>query len=153
MSTSNKREQIADIEKELRYIAGIIKHKGREILANYPITTPQFIALQFLLEHGDLTLGELSNKINHAFSTTTDLVDRMEKNGIVKRVKDSKDRRVVRIHLLEKGEKIIQEVVEKRQEYLGDVLINLSDREREQLSRQLHLLHKSMKNITDKGKV
>lgn len=153
MATFKKMDQIADIERELRYIAGIIKHKGREILTNYPITTPQFIALQFLLEHGDLTLGELSNKINHAFSTTTDLVDRMEKNGIVKRVKDSKDRRVVRIHLLDKGKKIIHEVVEKRQEYLGEVLLHLSDNEIEELSIQLHLLHKSMKNITGKGKV
>jgi len=153
VSTSKTNEQIADIEKELRYIAGIIKHKGREILNNYPITTPQFIALQFLLEHGDMTLGELSKKINHAFSTTTDLVDRMEKNEIVKRVKDTKDRRVVRIHLLEKGKKIIHEVVEKRQDYLGEVLINVNDEEIGQLSKLLHLLHNEMKYEKEKGKV
>lgn len=62
MANTKESEQIADIEKELRFISGIIKQKGREILNNYPITTPQFIALQFLLEEGDLTLGELSKK-------------------------------------------------------------------------------------------
>ncbi|MFD2654512.1 MarR family winged helix-turn-helix transcriptional regulator [Gracilibacillus thailandensis] len=146
-------EQIADIERELRFLSGIIKQKGREILNNYPITTPQFIALQFLLEQGDLTLGELSKKINLAFSTTTDLVDRMEKNDIVERVKDTKDRRVVRIHLLEKGRKIIQEVIEKRQKYLGEVLSNVKEEDMEQLSRLLHLLHQEMRYQTENVKL
>ncbi|MFC4388314.1 MarR family winged helix-turn-helix transcriptional regulator [Gracilibacillus marinus] len=145
MSKETSKDTIADIEKEFRYIAGIVKQKGREILHNYPITAPQFIALQFLLEYGDLTLGELSNKIHLAFSTTTDLVDRMERNEIVKRVKDSKDKRVVRIHLLEKGEQIIKEVVEKRQQYLGEVLTNVSEEDIEQLSRVLHILHYEMR--------
>ena len=90
---------VADIEKDLRYIAGIIKQKGREILSNYTITPPQFVALQWLFEERDMTIGELSNKMYLAFSTTTDLVDRMENNHLVERVKDPRDRRVVRIHL------------------------------------------------------
>ncbi|MBZ4317607.1 MarR family transcriptional regulator, partial [Mycobacterium tuberculosis] len=76
-------EIFADIEKDLRYIAGIIKQKGREILSNYTITPPQFVALQWLFEEGDMTIGELSNKMFLACSTTTDLVDRMEKNKLV----------------------------------------------------------------------
>ncbi|UOQ47247.1 MarR family transcriptional regulator [Gracilibacillus caseinilyticus] len=153
MAKTKEQESIADIEKELRYISGIIKQKGREILNNYPITTPQFIALQFLLEHGDLTLGELSKKINLAFSTTTDLVDRMEKNDIVERVRDTKDRRVVRIHLLEKGREIIHEVIEKRQKYLGEVLSNVKEEDMEQLSTLLHLLHREMRQQTKNAKL
>lgn len=142
---------IAEIERELRYISGIIKQKGREILNNYPITTPQFIALQWLLEDGDLTIGELSNKINLAFSTTTDLVDRMENNLLVERKKDTKDRRVVRIHLLDKGKQIIREVIEKRQVYLQDVLNDVPNDKVESLYDVLHLLHNQMK--MDKEKV
>ncbi|SER75572.1 DNA-binding transcriptional regulator, MarR family [Gracilibacillus ureilyticus] len=145
MSKDTSKDTIADIERELRYISGIVKQQGRLILNNYPITAPQFIALQFLLECGDLTIGELSQKIHLAFSTTTDLVDRMEKNGIVKRVKDSKDRRVVRIHLLDEGKEIIKEVVEKRREYLGSVLTNVSEEDIQDLSRLLHILHHEMK--------
>ncbi len=137
--------KIAEIERELRYISGIIKQKGREILHNYPITTPQFIALQWLLEDGDLTIGELSNKINLAFSTTTDLVDRMEKGSLIERNRDTKDRRVVRIHLLDKGKLIIREVIEKRQVYLGDVLNDVSTDRVEVLYDILQLLHNQMK--------
>lgn len=136
---------VADIEKSLRYIATLVKQKGREILSNYTITPPQFVALQWLLEGGDMTIGELSTKMYLACSTTTDLVDRMEKNELVQRVKDPNDRRVVRIHLLDEGERIIAEVVKKRQDYLQNILKNYSKDEIFMLEKCLARLHLEMK--------
>lgn len=138
-------EIVANIEKDLRYIAGIIKQKGRELLSNYKITPPQFLALQWLFEDGDMTIGELSNKMYLACSTTTDLVDRMEKNLLVERVKDPNDRRVVRIHLLEEGKRIIDEVIKKRQVYLENILVNFSLEEIELLQNNLMKLHQEMR--------
>jgi MarR family transcriptional regulator, organic hydroperoxide resistance regulator len=142
---TSDRQVVANIEKSLRYIAAIIKQKGREILSNYKITPPQFVALQWLLEEGDMTIGELSTKMYLAFSTTTDLVDRMEKNNLVMRVKDPNDRRVVRIHLLEEGERIIEEAIKKRQDYLQEVLKNFTNEEVLTLERFLDKLHHEMK--------
>jgi MarR family transcriptional regulator, organic hydroperoxide resistance regulator len=138
-------ETVADIEKDLRYISGIIKQKGRELLSNYTITPPQFVALQWLFEDGDMTIGELSNKMFLACSTTTDLVDRMEKNQLVVRVKDPNDRRVVRIHLLDEGERIIDEVIKKRQLYLQEVLKDFSGEEIVSLKEGLAKLHQEMR--------
>ena len=138
-------ETVANIEKDLRYISGIIKQKGREILSNYKITPPQFVALQWLFEEGDMTIGELSNKMFLAFSTTTDLVDRMEKNNLVLRSKDPHDRRVVRIHLLDEGGRIIEEVIKKRQVYLEEVLTNFSTDEIQLLHSSLMKLHQEMR--------
>ena len=133
------------MEKELRYISGIIKQKGREILNSYTITPPQFVALQWLFEHGDMTIGDLSNKMFLAFSTTTDLVDRMEKNELVVRIREEQDRRVVRIKLLKEGERIIEEVIKKRQDYLENVLEDFSVEEVEQFSSLLEKMHINMK--------
>lgn len=138
-------ENIFAIEKDLRHIAAIIKQKGREILSNYTITPPQFIALQWLDELGDMTIGELSNKMYLAFSTTTDLVDRMEKNDLVVRARDTRDRRVVRVHLLEKGEQIITEVVVKRQRYLKDIVKGFDEAEIEVLAKLLSRMYQEMK--------
>ena len=138
-------ENILSVEKSLRHIAGNIKQKGREILNNYTITPPQFIALQWLDELGDMTIGELSTKMYLAFSTTTDLVDRMEQKELVIRSRDTKDRRVVRVHLLEKGKQIITEVVEKRQGYLQDVVKDFDDSEVEVLSTLLLRMYQEMK--------
>ena len=136
---------VADVEKSLRYIATLVKQKGRVILSNYTITPPQFVALQWLMEGGDMTIGELSTKMYLACSTTTDLVDRMEKNELVQRVKDPNDRRVVRIHLLEEGARIIEEVVQKRQDYLRNILKNYSQEEIFMLEKCLARLHLEMK--------
>lgn len=138
-------DEIAHMEKELRYVAGIIKQQGRRILKNYTITPPQFIALQWLFEHGDMTIGDLSNRMFLAFSTTTDLVDRMEKNNLVKRVRDEQDRRVVRIHLLTEGERVIEEVIDKRRQYLNTVLSDFDNEEIKSFSSLLTKLHEEMK--------
>ncbi|WP_416151414.1 MarR family winged helix-turn-helix transcriptional regulator [Salipaludibacillus sp. HK11] len=137
--------QVADIEKSLRMIADIVKQKGREILNEFPITPPQFVALQWLHEYGDMTIGELSSKMYLACSTTTDLVDRMENNGLVERIKDEKDRRVVRIHLLDKGAKIIREVINQRQVYLQNILDTFSNENVNFLDNSLTFLLDEMK--------
>lgn len=143
--TELKMDQVAKIEKELRYISSLIKQKGREILNVYKITPPQFVALQWLFEEGDMTIGELSSKMFLAFSTTTDLIDRMEKNELVSRVKDDKDRRVVRINLLSEGERIIDEVIKKRQLYLQDILSDFSNTDIASLTKNLTKLHQEMR--------
>ncbi|MGM8215535.1 MarR family winged helix-turn-helix transcriptional regulator [Bacillaceae bacterium W0354] len=139
---------IDELEKNMRYISHIIKQRGREILDHYPITPPQFVALQWL-DSGDLTIGELSKKMYLAFSTTTDLVDRMEKNELIVRVRDPKDRRVVRVHLLDKGKEIIDEVVEKRQEYLREVLTAFTEEEINMLRSSFAKLFNEMKSHED----
>jgi DNA-binding MarR family transcriptional regulator len=138
-------KSVAILEKELRYISHLIKQKGREILSNYTITPPQFVALQWLHESGDMTIGDLSTKMYLAFSTTTDLVDRMEKNELVQRVRDENDRRVVRIHLLSEGVRIIEEVIQKRQHYLRDIMVEFEEDELQQLLTNLQRLHLLMK--------
>ena len=138
-------EMIASIEKELRYVSSIVKQKGRELLNNYSITPPQFVALQWLNEEGDMTIGELSNKMYLACSTTTDLVDRMERGGLLKRVKDEHDRRVVNIHLLEEGKSIIETVIKERQAYLKQVLGDYTSEQVYALEASLRKLHLEMK--------
>ena len=138
-------EQFAEIEFLLREISVIIKRKGREILDQFPVTPPQFTALLLLEKEGDLTIGELSQKMYLACSTMTDLIDRMEKNEVVERIRDGRDRRVVRIRLLDKGRKIIEEVLAARREYLSDVLSHLSSKEAEQIQKHLSVLYHEMK--------
>lgn len=140
-------KSIIEAEIRLRNIAGTIKRNGRIILKKYGITSPQFVALQWVKEKGTLTIGELSNKISLAFSTTTDLIDRLEKNGFVKRVQDKDDRRVVRTHILDKGKVIINEVIEQRQDYLGIVLENFSTEEVVHLNELLYALDEQMNKV------
>ena len=150
MENDMSHEVQSGVEKKLRYISGAIKQNGRKILKKYPITSPQFNALQWLIEEGELTIGKLSNKNGLAFSTTTDLVDRMEKNELVERIRDTNDRRVVRIRVLEKGRTVIREVITERQNYLGEVLEKFSNEQTMQLDTLLSLLHEQMTRVNEK---
>ena len=69
----------------------------------------------------------------------------LEKNELVQRIRDEQDRRVVRIHLLPEGERVIQEVILKRQEYLKEILIEFNETEVEDLLNNLQKLHELMK--------
>lgn len=143
--TGLSKELVAEIECLLREISVVVKRKGREILNEFPITPPQFTALLWLNDEGDMTIGDLSQKMYLACSTMTDLVDRMEKNELVERVRDDRDRRVVRIHLLQKGKEIIGDVMETRRSYLSQVLSRFSEEEVREMAKHLSLLHHGIK--------
>ncbi|MCL6516585.1 MarR family transcriptional regulator [Alicyclobacillus sp.] len=133
--------QVAEIEHHLRQIAGVIRRRGRMLLEQYQITPPQFDALLILDRSGDLTIGDLSSRLYLAYSTTTDLVDRLERSGFVVRERDQADRRVVRVRLLQKGADIIERVLDARRAYLAGVLESLNHSERSEILRVLELLN------------
>lgn len=139
-------DNVASIERHLRKIDYIIRLKGREILNDFNITIPQFSALQILIYNGELTIGELSQKMALACSTITDLVDRMEKNQLVVRKKDDKDKRVVRIEVLPKGHEIVKKVLEKRVKFLDSKMVDLTEEEKTSLSKGLESLYNAMKD-------
>lgn len=139
-------KNVTNIEKYLRRIDYIIRKKGREILLDFNITVPQFTALQILINQGNMTIGELSQKMALACSTITDLIDRMEKAELVSRKRDEQDKRVVRIEVLPKGYNILEEVLKKRIEFLNSKLTNLSYEEKESLDNGLESLYKAMED-------
>jgi len=120
-------ERTIRIEENLRRVCFKIKKKGREILSDVDITPPQFDALQHLRNEEHLTIGELSSRMYLACSTVTDLLDRMERNELVKRVKDENDRRIVRIIVLPKGHDLVKRVLDYRINYIESIISELDE--------------------------
>ncbi|WP_425446538.1 MarR family winged helix-turn-helix transcriptional regulator [Dethiothermospora halolimnae] len=145
MNNESFDQNIIEIEKYLRKTDHIIRKKGREILKDFNITGPQFVALQWLISDGELTIGELSQKLKLACSTITDLIDRMEKNKLVTRTKDKKDKRVVRIRVNEEGHELVKKVLEKRRVYIADKLKDFDKSQKEVLKESLETLYMAMK--------
>lgn len=72
---------------------------GSEELERWGITKPQMLVIQ-QLKGGPKTIGEISRHIDLSYSTTSGIIDRLERNGKVVRKKDEKDRRVVWVSLV-----------------------------------------------------
>jgi len=135
------------LEETIRQANTIIYRRGRSILAGMDISMPQFNALLVLQEFGPLTMGELCRHLFTACSTATDLADRMERAGLVTRVRDDKDRRVVRMNLLPKGEEVVNAVIVERRRFLQAVLTRYAGGEGERLLEDLQLLSQRMDEV------
>ncbi|QQD85282.1 MULTISPECIES: MarR family winged helix-turn-helix transcriptional regulator [Jeotgalicoccus] len=119
--------EIISIEKSLRYIAARVRANGREILKDHEISPLQFIALQWVGDKEGITIGELSNRLYLAHSTTTDIVDKLERSNYVKRQRSTKDKRLVLVSMEERGRTLIQLVIDKRVEYISKITGDLSE--------------------------
>lgn len=136
---------VDEVDALMRAVAAVVRQRGREILKDFDITPPQFNALLELICGGNLTMGELCDRLYLASSTVTDLVDRMEKNGLVERERDPADRRVIRLNVKEYGHRLVGRVMEARKKYLATVLAKLDRERRRQVLDSLRLLHDVMR--------
>ncbi|KYH35353.1 putative HTH-type transcriptional regulator YusO [Clostridium tepidiprofundi DSM 19306] len=134
---TKQSDKNASIELLLRKLCFIIKQNGRELLSDFNMTPPQFNALQIIISEGEITISELSNKLYLAPSTITDIIDRMEKNNLVKRTRDTKDRRVVNVKAVEKGHSLINDVIKKRVDFIKKHSSELSIEDKENLIKYL----------------
>ena len=61
------------------------------------------LQILIMLEEGDLSIGQISARLGIAKPNITPLVDSLCEGGLTARVRDGRDRRVVNVHLLDKG--------------------------------------------------
>lgn len=73
----------------------------------YAITPPQWGALFLLYGDDGVTIGTLSQRLGFDAPTITGIVKRLEVSGLVERVHDHEDRRVVKVYLTEEARSII----------------------------------------------
>ena len=102
-----------DVDEILKILVFLYTENRRftkQLAARASLTGPQLTVVKMLETMGDLSLSELSDAIRAQNSTVTGIVDRMEREGIVERARSTEDRRVVRIHLTEKGLKLAAEI-------------------------------------------
>jgi DNA-binding MarR family transcriptional regulator len=85
--------------------------------AELELSAPQVHTLLAMGHEGPLTMGELARRVAVTEKTTTGLVDRLERDGLVLRLRDGADRRVVRVKLTAQGARLARrldaEVLEK----------------------------------------
>ena len=58
-----------------------------------------------------MTQGEVSTKVLKSGSNMTTVIDNLERDGLVRRERDAKDRRVIHVHLTEAGSNKIETIL------------------------------------------
>ena len=136
--------RVEEIDYLIRYTSRIVRRRGRDILAEFDITPPQFSALVTIIHHENLTMGCLCDHLYLASSTVTDLINRMEQGDLVERIRDERDRRVMRLRAKPRGHALLEQVMEARLRYLSEILSSLCEDKQEEIRRSLKCLYERM---------
>ncbi|UYZ14604.1 MarR family transcriptional regulator [Brevibacillus sp. WF146] len=118
------------------------------------LTVPQMFVLGPVME-APRTIGELSRLIDLSYSTVSGIVDRLERDGFVKRVRDEKDRRMVWVELADTPQAIKQRIPFMQDSYFDELFDGMSDQDVEAVCRSLtiltHYLEKRQQSFPKKG--
>ena len=101
----------------------------------FGITESQFGVLEALLHLGPMSLGQLCHKILRSGSNLTTIVDNLERDGLVTRVRDGADRRVQIAELTEKGRGLIALAFPAHVSRVTSLMNHLTDEEQRELGR------------------
>ena len=82
------------------------------------LTDSQLNVLEFIMNHEQVKPSDLIDFLATTPAAITTLMDRMEKNGLIKRERDTADRRIVWLQLTPKGEAEGRRGKQIRQDFL-----------------------------------
>jgi DNA-binding MarR family transcriptional regulator len=104
------------------------------------LTPSQVHALLWLGHEGATTMGELARRLGITEKTMTGVVDRLEREGFVQRVRGVTDRRVVHSSLTAEGQRVYQRLDRLLRHQMGVFLDMLDAEDRKALFRMLEKL-------------
>ena len=121
-------------------VARRLRERSQETLAPWDITPAHLRALRTLRRHGTMRLSELSDHLQIAPRSTTEVVDALEARNLVRRRADPGDRRATLVEVTEHGTDVLAAIRDTRGTEAGRVFGRLSPPDRAGLARILALL-------------
>ena len=104
------------------------------------MSTPQLKALLLISEEDAIRMRELARKLGGSFSNATVLVDRLVERGLVERMMEPQDRRVVLVRATDDGRLLIEQLVTSWRSLSVPLLESLSPEDLETVRRALDIL-------------
>jgi len=121
--------------------AHALEDRVETALASVGLSGAKLGVLTHLANAGEpITLGELAARVNCVRSNVTQLVDRLEADGLVRRVDNAKDRRSVRAELTPEGKARYKAGTKQMEKVHEEFAASMPAAERAALRRALSLL-------------
>ncbi len=116
-----------------------------ELRKNAGVSLSQWRVVGALVIQPGLTQKEIADKVGTEGATLVPILDKMEKEGLLKRKPDSSDRRVNRIYLTQKADSLWESMVECALKIRKSSTKNISEND---LQTTLETLRKISQNLT-----
>ncbi len=115
-------------------------------LFDYELTATQYIVLIRMYEEDGISLTELGERLYLDNPTLTGIIDRMERDGLLQRMRDDIDRRVVNVYLTPKGKLLRYEIEHLAEKTDDDIWKGFSESEK---SEMLNYIERIWNNLND----
>lgn len=145
----NVQGDVDRIVEAIVYLYTESRRVTKDLARKHGLTGPQVTALKLLEGFGMLSLSQLGARMSAKSSTITGIVDRMERDGLVRRRRSTLDRRVVHLEATERGASIAAAVPVTAMEIFGGALRSLSDEDRRELTRILSRLAERVRELVN----
>jgi DNA-binding MarR family transcriptional regulator len=138
----------------LRQTYNLILKCEDKVFSEYGLTTEQHAVLM-VVKHisGPVRITDIARWLDRSVNSVSMIVDRMVKAGLVRRVRDRKDRRTVFVTITNKAEKAYVPASVAGWELIQEILSPLSDEDRLTLIRLLETLRDKTYDYLGTGEV
>lgn len=144
----DKDTKLANIALDIIRVANILERLGGKYAHEADLkSVQQYMILSLLNAEPNLSMGDLHQNTLVTKQAITGVVDRLKKGGYLEIYKDSKDRRITRVLLTEKGKKALQATRPKRISGNQEAFSILNEVEISQLTGIFSKLILHLKNI------
>ena len=124
---------VVTFERQAERLFVIYKEHIGRVCGSVGLTRTQYWALYTISELGETRMSPLAEGLGLTPGAASTLVDRLVDMGLVERSADAADRRVVSVHLSEKGLACLSKARDGKRELLRSVVGKLAPEKRSQL--------------------
>lgn len=128
-----------------RYKNKLIEEKRGE--TTYKITPTKYHMLKMIYKKHSCMVVDVSRELELSSGATTIILNQLEDEGLITRLRSEDDRRIVWIQLSDSGKQLIEEMIERKNQFISDLFNVLSEDEKNQFC---HLLEKMVEGVKRK---
>jgi DNA-binding MarR family transcriptional regulator len=97
------------LEKSLFDLSDVYRKHQEYIKTKHKVSALEMEIIQYIVLDGKKKMKEIGEHFNTKLSTLTSIIDKIEKQNLVKRVNSLEDRRVVFLDITKKGQKLYRD--------------------------------------------
>jgi len=128
----------------IRRIIRAVDLQSRRLVEECGLTGPQFVTLQAAAELGPLSAGTLARSVHLSRPTLTGILDRLERRGLISRLRDQRDRRSWSVSVTPAGREILDATPSLLQDRFRSELARLEEWEQTQMLATLQRIGSMM---------
>ncbi len=134
---NNDSEICDEVLIALRRVIRAIDLHSRSLITSHGLTGPQALILKVVSKARKLSASEIARKVTLSQATVTDILNRLEKKGLVTKLRDEGDRRRIWISATDQGQDLLEKSPPLLQERFIERFTSLQDWEQTQLLSSL----------------